>query len=83
MQFKAPGDGRKYRLKHVERLTEINKLRIVASCWLYSEIILTMQGPRMLHKLLVLHSASVNVFDCLKYKNSNTQIYNFSTLVTV
>jgi len=29
-------DG-KNRLKHVQRLTEINKLRKVASCWLYSE----------------------------------------------
>jgi len=32
----APDDGRKNRLKHVERLTEINKLWNVASCWLYS-----------------------------------------------
>ena len=30
-------DGRKNRLKHVERLMEINKLRKVASSWLYSE----------------------------------------------
>jgi hypothetical protein len=36
MQFWAPDDGRKTRLKHVQRLTEINKLRKVASCWLYS-----------------------------------------------
>jgi len=28
-------DG-KTRLKHVERLTEINKLKKFASCWLYS-----------------------------------------------
>jgi len=32
-------DG-KTRLKHVERLTEINKLRNVASCWFYSANIL-------------------------------------------
>jgi len=32
-------------LKHVERLTEIKKLRIVASCWLYSANILAMHGP--------------------------------------
>ena len=38
MQFWAPDDGRKNRLKHVERLTEINKLRNVASCWLYSAV---------------------------------------------
>ena len=36
VQFWAPDDGRKNRLKHVERLTEINKLWNVASCWLYS-----------------------------------------------
>jgi len=37
-------DG-KTRLKHVERLTEINKMRKIASCWLYSENILAMHGP--------------------------------------
>jgi len=38
-------DG-KNRLKHVERLTEINKLRKVASCWLYSENTLAMHGHK-------------------------------------
>ena len=46
MQFRAPDDGRKNHLKHVERLTEIDKLRKVASCWLYSENILAMHGPK-------------------------------------
>jgi len=36
LQFRAPDDRRKHRSKHVERLTEINKLRNVASCSLYS-----------------------------------------------
>ena len=36
MQLWAPDDGRKNRPKHVERLTDINKLWNVASCWLYS-----------------------------------------------
>ena len=36
MQFWSPDDGRKNRLKHVERLTKINKLWNAASCWLYS-----------------------------------------------
>ena len=40
VQFCAPDDGRKSRLKLVERLTEINKLWKVASCWLYSENLL-------------------------------------------
>ena len=37
VQFSAPDNGWKTRLKHVERLTETNKLRKVASFWLYSE----------------------------------------------
>jgi len=37
VQFRASDDGLKTRLKHVELLTEINKLRNVASYWLYSE----------------------------------------------
>jgi len=45
VQFWAPDDGRKNPLKHLERLTEINKLRNVASCWLYSANILAMHGP--------------------------------------
>ena len=44
VQFWAPDDGRKTRLKHVECLTEINKLWNVASCWLYSANILAMHG---------------------------------------
>ena len=44
MQFWAPDDGRKNRPKHVEHLTEINKLWNGASCWLYSANILAMRG---------------------------------------
>jgi len=36
VQFWAPDDKWKNRLKHGESLTEINKLWNVASCWLYS-----------------------------------------------
>ena len=36
VQFWAPDDGRKTRLKHVEHLMETSKLRNVVSCWLYS-----------------------------------------------
>jgi hypothetical protein len=35
-------DGQKNHLKRVEHLTEINKLRNNASCWLYSANILAM-----------------------------------------
>jgi len=45
VQFWAHDDGRKNCLKHVQRLTEINKLWNVASCWLYSVNILAMHGP--------------------------------------
>ena len=44
VQFWAPDDGWKNSLKHVQHLTEINKLRNVASCWLYSANILAMYG---------------------------------------
>jgi len=43
VQFWAPDDGRKNRLKYVEGLTEINKLWHVAS-WLYCANILAMHG---------------------------------------
>ena len=56
MQFCAPDVGRRKRLEHVERLTEISILRNVASCWLYSENILAMHGPvNDKNKLYVYH----------------------------
>ena len=46
VQFSAPDDGRRYRLKHVEHLAETNKkLWSVASCWLYFRNIIAMHGP--------------------------------------
>ena len=45
VQFWAPDDGRKNRLKHAERLAEVNKLWNLASCWLYSANIVAMHGP--------------------------------------
>ena len=45
MKFGAPDDGRKNRLKHVERLTERNKIQKRCNFWLYSENILAMHGP--------------------------------------
>jgi len=44
VQFRAPDDGWKNCLKHVEHLIEINKLRNVASYRLYSENILMIHG---------------------------------------
>ena len=45
IQFWAPDDGRRNRLKHVEHFTEINKLCNVASCWLYMNIRLRCTEP--------------------------------------
>ena len=56
VQFWAPGDGRKTRLKHAERFTEINKLRNVAPCWLCSANILAMHGPMNIKWTLFIHS---------------------------
>ena len=39
IQFWAPDDGRRNRLKHVENFTEINKLCNVASGWLQLKIV--------------------------------------------
>ena len=44
VQFWVPDGGQKNHLNHVERLTEINKLWNVVSCWLYSAHILAMHG---------------------------------------
>jgi hypothetical protein len=38
IQFWAPDDGRRTRLKHVEHFAEINTLCNVAYCWLYWKI---------------------------------------------
>ena len=49
VQFWAPDDGRKNRLKHVEHFTERNKLWNAASCCLYSANILAMHGLIMVN----------------------------------
>jgi hypothetical protein len=36
----APCDGWKYHPKHVEQFPDINKLRNVASCWIYIGLLL-------------------------------------------
>jgi len=55
VQFLSPDDGRKNRLKHVDYLKEINKLRNVASCLLYSANIrvLAMHGPMNVKRINV------------------------------
>jgi len=45
IQFWAPDDGRRNRLKHVEHFTEINKFCNVASCWLYLKILSRRTDP--------------------------------------
>ena len=45
MQFCVPNDGRKIRLKHVERLTEINKFEKLCILLVVLCDILAMHGP--------------------------------------
>jgi hypothetical protein len=45
IQFWAPDDGRRTRLKRVEHFTEINTLCNVATCWLYLKIHLRCTDP--------------------------------------
>ena len=61
VQFWTPDDGRKNRLKHVERLTEINKFWNIASRWLYSANILAMYGPMNVKLSLELHGAHIQL----------------------
>jgi len=41
----APDDGWRYHPKHVEQFADINKLYIVASCWIIIIIIITITIP--------------------------------------
>ena len=45
IQFWAPDDGRRNRLKHVQHFTEINKLCSIESCWLHLKIRLRCTDP--------------------------------------
>jgi len=58
--FELPGDGRENLLKHVERLTEIRKLKNVTSCWLYSANILATHGHMNVISSLCLWSSDVS-----------------------
>ena len=72
IQFWAPDDGRRYRVKRVEHFTEINKLCNVTSCWLYLKIRLRCTDPWTSKKFQTcLHPEHVN---CL----SMGAIWNFS-----
>jgi len=43
--IRAPDDGWRYHLKHLEQITDINKLYIVASCWTIIDTYYAMHGP--------------------------------------
>jgi len=49
----APDDGWRYHPKHVEQLTDINKLYSVASCWAVIATYYTMHGPLNIKNLPV------------------------------
>ena len=53
-------DG-KTRLKHVEHLTETNKLRNVASCWLYSSNVISVK--LVVHHITVLGIETLRLVD--------------------
>jgi len=69
-QFWAPVDGRKNGLKHVEHLTEINKLWNVASCWLNSADIIT---ECFVRGCCQIEASSHNATACHKIGKRNTQ----------
>ena len=41
----AADDEWRYHPKHIEQFTDINKLYIVASCWIITDTYYTMHGP--------------------------------------
>jgi hypothetical protein len=45
----APDDGWKYHPKYVEQFPDINKLFIVASCWIYEYIGILLGARPILH----------------------------------
>jgi len=51
-------------VKHVERLTEINRLRNGAYCWLYCAYILAMHGPMNVkfYKCVTLRPCECRIF---------------------
>jgi len=65
VQFWAPEDGWKNRLKHMERLTEINKFWNVAACWLYSVNILAMHRPMNVKPIKILHCPLLGYQCCI------------------
>ena len=76
MQFWAPDDGRRNRLKHIEHFTEINKLCNVASCWLYLKIRLRCMEPWTSE---VVYCLCLNLCVCLQFMIQSTE----SVTVTV
>ena len=41
----APDDGLRYHPKHVEQFADINKMYIIASCWIIIDTYYAMYGP--------------------------------------
>jgi len=78
VQFWAPDDGRKNSLKHVQRLTEINKLWNVASCWLYSANILTMH--RLMNVEVVQYPYGVPRISLSSYNEGHTHTHHEDVL---
>ena len=75
IQFSAPDDGRRNRLKHAEHFTEINELCDVASCWLYLNI------PDFFLKKFETHS--IIHFSIIDLKMGNVNIITFDIHMSI
>jgi hypothetical protein len=62
----APDDGWRYHPKYVQQFTDINKLYIVASCWIIIATYYTMHGP------LNIKFFSFQFSSCLLFDFSNS-----------
>jgi hypothetical protein len=60
VQFWAPDDGRRNRLKYVGHFAEINELCNVASCWLYLKVHSRCAGPWTSNVIHVVQKTSFN-----------------------
>ena len=79
IQYWAPDDVRRNRLKHVEHFTEINKLCKAASCWLNLKIRLRCTDPRTSNRELCYYlycfQLKQNLMHCLSHAKSRCLIF--------
>ena len=64
----APDDGWRYLPKHVEQFPDINKPCNVASCWIYTRILILLLLLLLLTKPIIMFLASILFLFCLSAK---------------